>query len=86
MAEYTIVGHGETREILEKLLPYLKPKRELAKHAIRISKIPKKPTPKELLQYAALVDKSAEYNYSKKRTNTKETLIAYFKNHKILSP
>ena len=86
MAEYTIVGHDAVREVLSKLLPHLKLKQELAKLAIKISKVPKKPTPQELLRYATLVDRSAGYNYSKKRTNTRESVEAYFKEHKILSP
>lgn len=86
MAEYTIVGHDAVREILLLLLPHLKLKQELAKLAIKISKVPKKPTPQELLKYAELVDQSAGYNYSKKRTNTKSAIEAYFKEHKILSP
>lgn len=86
MAEYTIVGHGEVREVLTKLLSHLKLKKDLAKLAIQISKVSKKPSVKELLSYALLVDKSAKYNYSKKRTNTYQQVKAYLINHKILSP
>ncbi len=86
MAEYTIVGKEDVRDILEKLLPYLKLKKELAKLVIKISQIPRKPNPKIFLRFCDLVDLSAQYNYSKKRTKTKETVINYFKKHKILSP
>ncbi len=86
MAEYAIVGQDEVSKVLNKLEPYLKLKRKLAKLVLKISKISKKPQAKELLKYAELVDLSAQYNYSKKRTNKKETIEQYFKKHKILSP
>lgn len=86
MAEYTIVGQDAVSEILKELEPHLRLKRKLAKLVLKISKISKKPDAKELLKYAELVDLSAEYNYSKKRTNTKKMIEEYFKKHKILSP
>ncbi len=86
MAEYTIVGAKEVEEILKRLVPHLRLKRKLAQLVIKISKISKKPSREELLKYAELVDLSAKYNYSKKRTNRKETIEKYFKMHKILSP
>jgi len=86
MSEYTIVGINEVKDILNLLAPYLQLKRKLAKIVLKITTISKKPTVKELLKYAKLVDLSAQYNYSKKRTNTREVVIDYLKKHKILSP
>ena len=83
MAEYTIVGHDEVRAILEQLLPYLKLKQELARLAIKISKVSKKPNREELLRYAKLVDQSAGYNYSKKRKITSKTLEAYLESKSV---
>ena len=81
MSEYTIVGLHESGAILKELLPYLRLKKALAKIAIRIAKMPKKPTIEELLTYAAMVDVSAEFNYSKKRTNRTSTIQAFLKEH-----
>ncbi len=86
MAEYTIVGADYTAKILKKLLPYLRLKRKLAEIVLEISKMPKKITPEDLLKYSELVDLTAKYTYSKKRTNTKSVVEDYFKKHKILSP
>lgn len=81
MSEYTIVGLKEVGTILKELLPYLHLKKTLAGLAMRIAKMPKKPTVKELLKYAAMVDASAEFNYSKKRTNRASTLETFLKEH-----
>ncbi|KKQ92892.1 MAG: Homing endonuclease [candidate division CPR2 bacterium GW2011_GWC1_39_9] len=86
MAEYTIVGPQYVQEILIKLLPYLRLKRKLAELVLEISRIPKQLTAKEFLQYAELVDLTAKYTYSKKRTRTKEVVENYLKEYKILSP
>jgi hypothetical protein len=42
---------------------------------------PKKMTVNKLLELALLVDRTAEFNYSKKRTNTSEVLIGYLKDN-----
>ncbi len=86
MAEYTIVGPEYVQEILIKLLPYLRLKKKLAELVLEISRMPKQLTAREFLRYAELVDLTAKYNYSKKRTKTKEVVETYFKEHKILSP
>ena len=86
MAEYAIVGKKCVQEILEELLPYLQLKRDLAKLVLEIAKMPDKPTAKEFLKYARMVDFSSKYTYSKKRTKTKAVVEEYFKKHEILPP
>jgi intein-encoded DNA endonuclease-like protein len=80
MAEYTIVGLKEVREILELLYPFLRLKKVLAKQVISlINTYPKKISPKELIRLSVLVDQTATFNYSKKRTNNAETVKTFLK-------
>lgn len=80
MAEYTIVGFKEVKDILNILLPYLRLKRELSEQVIKlIEKHPKTMTPQELIRLSKMVDDTARFNYSKKRTNTSETIREYLK-------
>lgn len=81
MSEYTIVGLQEVGAILKELLPYLRLKKALARIAMRIEKMPKRPKVEELLKYAAMVDESAKFNYSKKRTNRTSTIQTFLKEH-----
>lgn len=81
MSEYTIVGLAEVKNILQKLLPFLHLKKNLAKLIIRIAKMPKRPSMKQLIHNAQLVDKSAQFNYSKKRVNTTKELLTFLKKH-----
>ena len=67
MAEYTIVGVKPVAEIVKKLKPYLRLKKKPAEILLTISRMPRKPKPKEFLKFCKLVDESAKYNYSKKR-------------------
>lgn len=83
MSEYTIVGLKEVASVLKLFLPYLRLKKRLAHLLMRISRLPQRPTPKELIRYAKLVDQSAGFNYSKKRTNRLETLLSFFKENHI---
>ena len=80
MAEYTIVGLKEVKSILTTLLPYLRLKQKLSEQVLEIIKAyPKKMTPGELIRMSELVDSTAKFNYSKKRTNTSETVRSYLK-------
>ena len=84
MSEYTIVGMNEVASILELLIPQLRLKKQLAQDVLSlIAKHPTKMTAKKLLSLASLVDKTATFNYSKKRTNTSEVLVAYLKSKSL---
>ena len=86
MAEYTIVGLKEARNVLKLLLPFLRLKKVLARRMMRlIDRHPKRMTKAALLRLSRLVDETAGFNYSKKRTNTSATVQNFFKNH-IVSP
>ena len=80
MAEYTIVGLREVEGVLKILLPHLRLKKRLAEEVLHLIGIhPAKMTPKELLRLSKLVDNTAKFNYSKKRTNTSETVRLFLK-------
>ncbi len=81
MTEYTIVGLKEVRETLQLLCPFLRLKKTLAIKMIAIiDSHPQKMSPKELIRLSYLVDETAKFNYSKKRTNTSITIISFLKN------
>ena len=81
MAEYTIVGLQEVKAILRLLQPYLRLKKVLAGKVLKLIKAhPNKMTPKRLIRISKLVDETASFTYSKKRTNTSETIKAFLKN------
>ena len=85
MVEYTIVGLRKVKNILTILLPYLRLKKELAEQVIKlIREHPKKMTPKELVRMSKRVDGTARFNYSKKRTNTSETVRLYLKKANLI--
>ena len=85
IAEYTIVGFKEVDIVLKRLLPYLRLKKELARHIIRIIETyPKRMTPKELVRLSKLVDRTASFNYSKKRTNTSKSVWSYLKESNLI--
>ena len=78
MMEYTIVGFKEVKELLLLLYPFLRLKKVLAKKVLAlIATHPKRMTPKELLRVSVLVDATAAFNYSKKRTNTTKVVRAF---------
>lgn len=73
MTEYTIVGLREVELVLKLLYPFLRLKKDLAaKVLILIEQHPAqhKMTAKRLLALSRLVDETASFNYSKKRTIT----------------
>jgi len=84
MSEYTIVGIEPVMKILKLLKPYVRLK---AQHIILAGKIHKllsiNNNLNNLVKAAKLVDGFANLNYSKKRTNTSNTLIEYLRQHKL---
>jgi len=85
MTEYIIVGLREVKDILRLLLPYLRLKRKLAGQVIKlIEAYPKRMTPKKLVRLSKMVDKTAGFNYSKKRTNTSETVRLFLKKFNLI--
>ena len=89
MTEYTIVSPELVRQVLIKLLPHLRLKRELAKKVLvlcQIILINKKQhiSPKEFLKRAQLVDETVIYNYSKKRTTTRESVKVFLQQNNLI--
>ena len=81
MAEYTIVGLKEVERILRLLYPYLRLKKVLARRVFELIKAhPQKMTPRKLVRLSKLVDNTASFNYSKKRSNTSKTVRTFLQN------
>ena len=84
MTEYTIVGLQEVKALLVLLAPFLRVKKVLANTMIAlINSYPVKMTAAELVRLALLVDTTAAFNYSKKRTNTAVTVLAFLKSRDL---
>ena len=84
MTEYTIVGLAEVAQILNLLQSKLRLKKRLAEDVLKLIALhPKKMTATKLARLAAMVDKTAEFNYSKKRTNTSEVVKRYLKDNDL---
>lgn len=80
MVEYTIVGFTEVKEVLSLLYPFLRLKKVLAQKVLElIESHPQRMSPKELLRVGRLVDATAAFNYSKKRTNTSAVVRTFLK-------
>ena len=80
MTEYTIVGFKEVQEVLVLLYPFLRLKKVLARLVLKlIMAHPKRMSPQGLLKVSALVDETATFNYSKKRTNTSQTIQTFLR-------
>ena len=89
MTEYTIVGIEQVKNVLIMLHPFLRLKRGLARDVLELIKLhpsQAKMTPEKLVQLSYLVDKTALYNYSKKRTNISSVVIAFLRESHKLSP
>ncbi len=89
MTEYTIVGLREVDHVLTLLYPFLRLKKELAKDVLKIIKlhpIQRKMTRSQLIKLSALVDKTARFNYSKKRTITSAKVITFLERRMISVP
>jgi hypothetical protein len=82
MSEYTIVGLREVQYVLTLLYPFLRLKKALAGDVLNLIKqhpSQRKMTASKLIRLSKLVDKTAQFNYSKKRTNTSVEVIAYLR-------
>jgi hypothetical protein len=82
MTEYTIVGLREVKYILTLLYPFLRLKKNLAKEVLElIERHPssRKMTASKLIRLSKLVDKTARFNYSKKRTVTSKVVISFLR-------
>lgn len=84
MSEYTIVGMDEVANVLQLLRPKLRLKKQLATDVLKlIAKYPNKMTAIKLVTLSKLVDNTAKFNYSKKRTNTSATVVEFLKNNNL---
>lgn len=89
MTEYTIVGLKEVEHLLTLLYPFLRLKKDLARSVLKIIKNhppSRKMTQVQLIKLSALVDKTARFNYSKKRTVTSAKVITFLDRKKISVP
>jgi len=89
MSEYCLVGLAEVRFVLELLSPYLHLKQELALAVLGLIKNhppQRKMTPQKLVELAKLVDESARFNYSKKRTRTSKDVVQFLQEKHLISP
>ena len=80
MTEYTIVGLREVKHVLKLLYPFLRLKTVLATKVLAlIEQHPqsRKMTAKQLVRLSKLVDETAKFNYSKKRTITSVQVQAF---------
>jgi hypothetical protein len=80
MSEYTIVGLREVEHVLTLLYPFLRLKKALAKEVLTIINrhpLSRKMTASKLISLSKLVDKTARFNYSKKRTVTSQSVISF---------
>ena len=89
MSEYCLVGLAEVEFVLKLLGPYLHLKQELAHAVLRLIKNhppQRKMTPEKLVELAMLVDETARFNYSKKRTRTSSDVIQFLQEKHLISP
>ena len=89
MTEYTIVGFREVAYVLTLLYPFLRLKKVLAKDVLELIKQhpeQRKMTVSKLISLSKLVDKTATFNYSKKRINTSAEVVTYFEESFKISP
>lgn len=89
MSEYTIVGLREVEFVLKLLYPFLRLKKALAKDVMNLICIhpsQRKMSVQQLVRLSKLVDKTALFNYSKKRTNTSAEVIAYLIEKELYVP
>ncbi len=89
MSEYTVVGFREVEHVLKLLYPFLCLKKELAEKVLLLIKqhpSQRKMTADILVNLSRLVDETARFSYSKKRTNRSEQVIIFLENHGISVP
>ncbi len=89
MSEYTIVGLREVEYVLTLLYPFLRLKKALAWEVLDLIKQhppQRKMTASKLISLSRLVDKTASFNYSKKRTITSAVVITFLRSKDKMSP
>ena len=89
MCEYTIVGLREVEYVLTLLYPFLRLKKALAREVLDVIKRhspQRQMTASKLTSLSRLVDKTASFNYSKKRSITSAVVIAFLKGKDSVSP
>jgi hypothetical protein len=82
MSEYTIVGLREVEYVLTLLHPFLRLKKHLARDVLALIKQhppQRKMTASKMVSLSKLVDKTATFNYSKKRTITSKVVTEYLR-------
>lgn len=85
MSEYTIVGLSEVASVLMLLQSKLRLKKRLARDVLKLIRLhPARMKPGSLLRLAKLVDQTATFNYSKKRTITSTVVAEYLERHHFL--
>lgn len=84
ICEYVIVSVSSVESILLMLMPYLRIKKNLAKHVLKIIEYKRNIIDKnQFIEACGLVDETIAMTYSKKRTITKETVIVYLNGKNI---
>ena len=85
ISEYVIVSSGPVESLLIQLLPYLKLKKSLALHVLKIIESKRNINNNKLLfiEACGLVDETIFMTYSKKRSITKETVLRHLNSNNI---
>lgn len=86
MAEYTIVGFKQVSSVLKIIGPFLRLKYDLSQLILKIAEKPRITTDQEFLGYCNLVDQTAKYTYSKKRTKMAMDVKDFLTKNKTLTP
>jgi hypothetical protein len=89
MSEYTVVGLREVEYVLTLLYPFLRLKKDLTRDVLNLIKqhpAQRKMTVSKLISLSSLVDRTASFNYSKKRTITSDTVIEFLRSKDFVSP
>ena len=88
ITEYTIVGIKPVTRVLRLLKPYLRLKKKQAELALKIMNLMpgsgRRMKPELLIELAVEVDKFADLNYSKKRTNTSGKVKTFLRSQHLL--
>jgi len=89
VSDYTVVGYDRVEQVLKMVEHYVVFKAVHVKKALELLKAIRenpKPTPKQLIMLAKLVDSYATLNYSKKKTNDVGKLEEFLKRKELLTP
>ena len=87
ISDYTVVAPKEVREILLLLRPYVRLKKPHVELGLKIlDELPEAGSVEGLLRLCNLVDYYGTLNYSKKRSNTTETVRQYLIDNSLLAP